>query len=31
MGALVLPDPGDGMSQFREVDFRGGFGLTLTA
>jgi hypothetical protein len=31
MGALVCPGPEDGISQLREVDFRGGLGLTLTA
>lgn len=31
IGALAGPDPGESMSQFRDVDFRGGFGLTVTA
>ena len=31
MGALAGPAPGDGMSQFNEVDFRGALAFTVTA
>lgn len=30
-GALICPVPGEGMSQFSDMDLKGGFGLTLTA
>jgi hypothetical protein len=31
MGALAGPAPGDGISQFNEVDFRGALAFTVTA